>query len=67
MFSSDWGYGETEGGTITFTPLELMVVEHALIEGGIKRMETIRSVLGDTAVDALVKACEKIAEAIENQ
>ena len=67
MFSSDWGYGETERGTITFTPLELMVVEHALIEGGIKRMDTIRIVFGDTAVDALVKACEKIAEAIENQ
>lgn len=67
MFSSDWGYAETEGGTITFTPLELMVLEHALIEGGVKRTETIRSVLGETAVAALVKVCEKIAEAIENQ
>lgn len=67
MFSSEWGGEDYSQNTISFTPLELMVLEHALLEGGLKQIETIKSVLGETAAKAMLKAYEKIAEAIENQ
>lgn len=67
MFSSEWGVEDYTQSTISFTPLELMVLEHALLEGGLKQAETIKSVLGETAAKAMLKAYEKIAEAIENQ
>lgn len=67
MFSSEWGVEDYSQDTISFTPLELMVLEYALLEGGVKQIETIKIVFGETAAKAMLKAYEKIAEAIENQ
>ncbi len=69
MFSSRWDYEntDTDGVTFIFTPDQLIALEHAAIEGGIKRIETIRSVLGETAAQAIRSARAKIVSVLAKE
>ncbi len=67
MFSSRWDYENTHDVTFVFTPDQLIALEHAVIEGGIKRIETIRSVLGEKAAQALRSARAKIAAVLAKE
>ncbi len=69
MFSSRWDYGNTDTDEVTFvfTRPQLIALEHAAIEGGIKRIETIRSVLGETAAQAIRSARAKIASVLAKE
>lgn len=51
---------------IVFSVMELMVLEHVVIEGGIKRMATIRGVLGEAFAHSMTSAYEKINREIES-